>query len=428
MPDSHRPSIFNPPEEPPLGYEAIRAWLQKPRPRLSRAFGWVRLLLSKLYDAGVFIRKNARPGAEWVQRATEKAKPVVRAGAQIGEGVRNVGKRMSAAAGAFRDPEGKHLGTESKVRRAGDATQIYGHRIAAGSDVAGSVFSLLGVIARAFTPQQPVSIGLREPEGAQEDADETPASDGRILPRRSDKRRPEPAGDRAGRGAKSHQPGADPEPAGEAEETPAETPREPPADDAEETPAETPQEAPANDTGEKPEEHRPPRPTSSHAEENPPELPHEPPTPGDAEEETGGASTAETPEPDPEAASESPARTEPPPPATPPPATPPPATPPPPLEDRFEGVPKVLLPRVEALKERPSPEVLHPLILDICLFREWTTAKQMAQWFSMHRRSLVERHLGRLVDEELLMLRFPNKVRSRKQAYRTNPDKWPPRR
>ena len=98
-----------------------------------------------------------------------------------------------------------------------------------------------------------------------------------------------------------------------------------------------------------------------------------------------------------------------------------------PPEDRFEGVPKVLLPRVEALKERPSPEVLYPLILDICLFREWTTAKQMAQWFSMHRRSLVERHLGRLVDEELLMLRFPNKLRSRKQAYRTNPEKWPPR-
>ena len=435
MPDSHRPSIFNPPEEPPLGYEAIRAWFRKPRPLLSRAFGWVRLILSKLYDAGVFIRKNARPGAEWVQRATEKAKPVVRAGAQIGEGVRNVGKRMSAAAGAFRDPEGKHLGTESKVRRAGDATQIYGHRIAAGSDVAGSVFSLLGVIAGAFTPQQPVSIGLREPEGAQEDADETPASDGRILPRRPDKRLPEPAGDRAGRVAKSQQPGADPKPAGEAEETPAETPREPPADDAEETPAEipqepltdeaeetpaqTPQEARANDAEEKPEEHPPPRPTPSHAEKNPPELPHEPPTPGDAEEDTGGASTAETPEPDPGAASESPARPE---------RPPPPPTPPAPREDRFEGVPKALLPRVEALKERPSQEVLYPLILDICLFREWTTAKQMAGWFSMHRRSLVERHLGRLVDEELLMLRFPNKVRSRNQAYRTNPDRWPPRR
>ena len=87
-----------------------------------------------------------------------------------------------------------------------------------------------------------------------------------------------------------------------------------------------------------------------------------------------------------------------------------------------------MLPRVKAPLERPSREVLYPLILDLCLLREWTTAKQMAGWFSMHRRSLVARHLGPLVEDGLLLLRFPNKVRSRKQAYRTNPDKWPPRR
>lgn len=368
MPDSHRPSIFNPPEEPPLGYEAIRAWFQKPRPLLRRAFGWVRLLLSKLYDAGVFIRKNARPGAEWVQRAAEKAQPVVRAGAEIGKGVRNVGKRMAAAAGAFRDPEGKNLGTERKVRRAGDTTQLYGQRITAGSEVAGSVFSLLGAMAGVFKPQQPVSIDPRELKNPPEDADEAPASEGRFLPRRPDNRPSEPAGSRTERVPKPHEPSDDPKSDGEAEEIPAETSQESPA--------------------------------------------------GDAEEDTGRNSTAEVPEPDPEAASEPTARPE---------RPPPPPTPTTPPEDRFEGVPKVLLPRVEALVERPSREVLHPLILDICLLREWTTAKKMAQWFSMHRRSLVERHLGPLVDEELLMLRFPNKLRSRKQAYRTNPEKWPPR-
>ena len=68
------------------------------------------------------------------------------------------------------------------------------------------------------------------------------------------------------------------------------------------------------------------------------------------------------------------------------------------------------------------------MILDICLAREWTTAKQLARWFSMHRPGLVQRHLGPLVDQERLILRFPDKIRSRNQAYRTNPDKWPPGR
>ena len=37
----------------------------------------------------------------------------------------------------------------------------------------------------------------------------------------------------------------------------------------------------------------------------------------------------------------------------------------------------------------------------------------------------MQRHLGPLVDQERLILRFPDKVRSRNQAYRTNPEKWP---
>ena len=54
---------------------------------------------------------------------------------------------------------------------------------------------------------------------------------------------------------------------------------------------------------------------------------------------------------------------------------------------------------VLALSERPSREVLHPLILDICRLRDWTTAKELARWFSMHQRSLVHRHLGPMVDD-----------------------------
>ena len=80
------------------------------------------------------------------------------------------------------------------------------------------------------------------------------------------------------------------------------------------------------------------------------------------------------------------------------------------------------------VRERTPPDQLQALILDLCLAREWTTAKQLARWFSMHRPGLVQRHIGPLVDDEFLLLRFPDKVRSRNQAYRTNPDKWPPRR
>ena len=95
-------------------------------------------------------------------------------------------------------------------------------------------------------------------------------------------------------------------------------------------------------------------------------------------------------------------------------------------EDRLKGLPRVLHRPVLALSERPSREVLHPLILDICRLRDWTTAKELARWFSMHQRSLVHRHLGPMVDAGLLELQFPDSPRSPRQAYRTNPEKWPP--
>ena len=150
----------------------------------------------------------------------------------------------------------------------------------------------------------------------------------------------------------------------------------------------------------------------------PPDVPHEASTPAEAEEDAAGTSAADALEPEPEARPDSPARSE----------RQPPATPSAPPEDRFEGVPKELLPQVTSLGERTRAEHLHPIILSICLAREWTTAKQLARWFSMHRPGLVQRHLGPLVDEQFLILRFPDKVRSRNQAYRTNPEKWPPPR
>ena len=331
--------------------------------------------------------------------AAKKAEPVVRAGAKIGKGVRNVGTRMTAAAGAFRDPEGKNLGRERQVRRAGDTTQKYGERITAGSEVAGAVLSVVETIARVFKSPEPISIDpRREGEEPSEEAEEAPAADGRFLPRQPDKRPSALTGGGADRIPNPPQAGADPDSRDDVQETRAGLPHESPAP-GEATPA--PPEPPDQTTA------------PDRAEVTPPDLPEEEPAPAEAEEDPARTSTADALEPEPETRPE---------------RQPPPPAPPAPPEDRFEGVPKELLPQVTSLKERTRPEHLHPVILDICLAREWTTAKQLARWFSMHRPGLVQRHLGPLVDQERLILRFPDKVRSRNQAYRTNPERWPPRR
>ena len=96
-------------------------------------------------------------------------------------------------------------------------------------------------------------------------------------------------------------------------------------------------------------------------------------------------------------------------------------------EKRLKGLPRVFHPQALAVGDRPLRETLHALILEICNAREWTTSAELARWFSMHRRSLVQRHLGPLVDAGLLKLRFPDRPRSSRQSYRTNPDRWPPR-
>ncbi|MDE2659715.1 MAG: hypothetical protein OXI45_05845 [Acidobacteriota bacterium] len=415
MPDSNRPSLFTRPDEPPLGYEAIRAWLKKPRPLLRSVLGWIPLFLSKLYDAGVFIRKNARPGAKWVQEAAKKAEPVVRAGAKVGQGVRNVGTRMSAAAGAFRDPEGKNLGRERQVRRAGDTTQKYGERITAGSEVAGAFLSVLASVAGVFTPKPPISINPDVVRESPEDTEDAPEPDGRFLPRQPDKRPSAPAGGRTEPVPEPPQPGANSDSATDVQETQPEVPHESgTAGEKAESPPERPHESSA--PGEAP--RTPPEPPQQtpgpdRAEVTPPDLPEDEPAPAEAAEDPARTSTTDALEPEPETRPER--------------RTPSPAPPAPP-EDRFEGVPKELLLEVKSIRGGERLEPLRPLILSICLAREWTTAKQLARWLSAHRRSLVQRHLGPLVDDEFLILRFPDKVRSRNQAYRTNPEKWPPRR
>ena len=129
----------------------------------------------------------------------------------------------------------------------------------------------------------------------------------------------------------------------------------------------------------KPDENHAPRATKSPAAEPPPP----PPTP--------------SPAPDPSPGDHRPSRTA----ATP--ASPTDAA----REKRLKGLPRVFHPQALAVGDRPLRETLHALILEICNAREWTTSAELARWFSMHRRSLVQRHLGPLVDAGLLKLRFP---------------------
>lgn len=349
-------------DDTPPGLDAIRAWLRKPHPWFRGVWLWVRWIFRGLRHAFRFLATNAPRAAEKAKAVARKGAPVVRAAARVGQGVQRVGVRMSAAAGAFRDPEGKNLGTERQVRRAGDTAQKYGERITAGSEVAGAVLSVLGSVAGVFTAKPPISINPDVVKESPEDNEEAPEPDGRFLPRQPDKRPSAPVGERTESVPNPPQPGADPDSGGEVTETAAELPHESRTPgEVTETPPELIHEPPApGGAAETPPElqHQPSAP--GHAEVTPPELPHEPPTPAEAEEDPAYTSTADAPEPDPEAPSKSPARPE---------RRTPPPTPPAPPEDRFEGVPKELLLEVKSIRGGERLEPLRPLILSICCWQ-----------------------------------------------------------
>ena len=164
MPDSNRPWLFQAPEEPPPGLEAIRSWLRKPRPRLRRWMGWIPQILSGFADAWDFTERNARPGAAWIGRIAEAGAPVARVAAKVGQGLRRIGVRASAAASAFRDRHGKRGETEANIRKAGGAVQRYGGRTTAFADVAETAFSILGGLAGIFKPDPPTQVNLRGPD------------------------------------------------------------------------------------------------------------------------------------------------------------------------------------------------------------------------------------------------------------------------
>ena len=371
MPDSNRPWLFQQPEKPPPGLEAMRAWVRKPRPWFQGLVGWIRQLLSGLAGAWEFTRKNARPGAAWVARVVEAAMPAVQVAAKAGQGIRKIGVRASAAAKAFRNPDGKPGETEAKIRKAGDDAQRHGGRIEAFADVAKTALSALGGLARMFQPDPPTQVKLRESDEPDDVLEDAPAADGRLLPRPPPKRLTESVSDEVSPAPAPHRKAPD----ASHSDKPDETPSQPP--DARTVP------------------------DGTVVGQAPTPSPHQP-----------------VQAPDPVPAADPQTDRQPPSAVRAPQAAPDPAPDDKP-EDRLKGLPKVLHRPVLPLSEHPLREVLHPLILDICRLRDWTTAKQLARWFSMHRRSLVHRHLGPMVDAGLLELHFPDSPRNPRQAYRT---------
>ena len=291
--------------------------------------------------------------------------------AKAGQGIRKIGVRASAAATAFRDPDGKRGETEAKIRKAGDDAQRHGGRITALANLAETALSVLGGLAGMFQADQPTQVKLRESDEPDDVPDDAPAADGRLLPRPPPTPLPESVSNEV---SPAPAPDRNVPDAGQDDE-PGEAPSEPPAARA------VPDNAAAGQA---------PKPPSHQPAPAPEPVPSpRPPT----DRQPPSVERAPQPAPNP--------------------------TPNDNPEDRLKGLPRVLHRPVLALGDRPSREVLYPLIMDICRLRDWTTAKQLARWFSMHRRSLVNRHLGPMVDAGLLELQFPDSPRSPRQAYRT---------
>lgn len=367
------------PETPP-GLEAIRAWIGKPRPWLRGIQLWIKHIREEGPETWKRFRERGLRAARWLRRALRRVAPATRPVAQFGEIIRELGEMICRVADELRDLLGKQTDTGTQFREVGRIAQRAGVLIVSTTRLSGKALTQLGrllallVALEAAPKPAPPPAPPKQPPKPDPVPSEVPKPDPKPDEGPADEQ-PEP------------QPGA----------TPPHGPGRAPSESA--TPVPAPQ-APAEGTWE-PVPPTPPDPT--------PEPPTDPrPDP--------------TPEPDPDSSPSTPT----PPPPEPTPAIPSEAD----LEARLEGVPTVLLPQVRAavLTGRSPRDVLHPLILEICYRRDWTTAKQLARWLDMHQASLTERHLGPLVRAGRLELKYPERPSSPRQAYRTCRDRWPPRR
>ena len=371
------------PETPP-GLDAIKAWMRKPRPRLHGIKLWIKHILSAGPVTWKWLREHVPRMVKWLRRVlrriANRGAPAVRPLAEVGEVLRELGERIHGVADELRDLLGKQTPAGTQLEGLGRIAQAVGGLIVSTAKLLGRVLKLIGKLLA-------------------------------LLPKLETPPAPAPPPDT-------------PEPPPEPDPNPPEDPK-PDKGPAKEEPDPNPPEDPKADKGPAKEEPEPDPPGEGTPEPVPTPVPDPNPDP--------------TPEPDP--------NPNPPPEPDPSPEPPPepdpdssPSTPPPPpepaptvpseadLKARLKGLPAVLHHQVLANEGRTPPDILRPLILDICLRRDWSTSRQLARWLDMDRSSLSERHLGPLVRDGLLELKYPDRPRSPRQAYRTCRDRWPPRR
>ena len=433
--------LFQKPEKPPLGLETIRAWIRKPRPLLRSAWDWVPHILSRLPQARDFVKKQRAPAAKLLRRVAARGEPLAKGAAWLGGMLVELGASARVAAAAFRDPPNKPGETEAKIEEGADAVRQLGRSIAAIASVLDKVFAIVEGVGKLLQPKAPAPVLPEKPPKPAETPDDTPP--------------PRPSPPAESESPRRPLPSPEPQPVPQPEPPPVPQP-EPPTEPAPREPSPAPRPSPAP----LPPEPAPPEPQPEPAPPEPlpaplppePAPPESPPEPAPPEPQPGPA----PPEPSPEPLPPEPAPPDPPtepqpepappdPPADPLPPEPapdpdpatsrpvesrkaaPPSPPPEPAPPDLADLPKVLHRRVLALSQRPLREVLRVLILDICLLREWSTAAELAGWVSMHQPSLVARHIRPLVEADLLKLKVPDRPNSRRQAYQTRKDRWPPK-
>ena len=378
------------PETPP-GLEAIRAWIGKPRPWLRGIQLWIEHIREEGPETWKRLRERGLRAARWLRRALRRIAPATRPVAQLGQIIGELGEMICRVADELHDLLGKQTETGTQFREVGRIAQRAGVLIVSTTRLSGKALTQLGRLLALLTALEAAPTPAPPPE--------PPKQPPKPDPVPSEVPKPDPKPDE---GPADEQP--EPQPGA----TPPDGPGRARSESA--TPVPAPH-VPAEGTRE-PVPPTPPDPTPE-----PPTDPRPDPTPEPPPDPRQGP----TPAPDPDSSPSTPT----PPPSDPAPAIPSEAD----LEARLEGVPAVLVPQVRAavLKGRSPRNVLHPLILEICYRRDWTTAKQLARWLDMHQPSLTERHLGPLVREGLLELKYPDRPSSPQQAYRTCRDRWPPR-
>lgn len=356
----------DPLDDTPPGLDAIRAWIRRPHPWLRGVWLWIRWIGAGVANAYRFLGKHAGPAAKRLGEIASKGERLSRAATRAGNAVREIGGGFARGAQALGVPEKRIEKASAGLAGLGGAVRRFGGRVAAGGGAAAQVFGGVGRLARAFGGNGSTGLGLLDPPEEREPKQPPPP------PRRPEK--PNSGGTPSltpGRDT-PHQPDSPVPPEAPA---PNPAPSGPPADGKTTPgPAVLAKSTPGRDTPDRRDSPVPPQPPDRDP------APSEPP----AASKTTPASAA---------SAESAA-------------------------DRLEGLPEVLVPHVNALRERTPRDVLWPLIFDICSWREWTTPAELARWLSMHQQSLTKRHLGPMTKEGLLELRYPDKRSSPRQAYR----------